>query len=171
MNVKCTFKTDSPVYKGNLSRGNKYNFSINNFILNNEQISSISVTIYGHSPLSLNVSGIQSLDEVNLVQELIEKLYDVKCLDVRVDNIFLSHKDYLNLDVSKIYYYLRDYIDCHVDYNIELYPGMYIKSKNYPTINLFRTGSFQILGAKSHEQIFEIKNFVNMLVSMFNKST
>lgn len=157
---------------GKLSKGSKYNFSIKNFIFNGEQIGNISVTIYGHSPLLLNISGIKSLDQVNIIKELIEKLYIVKCLDVRIDNVFVSHKNNLNLDVVKMYYFLRDDPHFHVDYNIELFPGLYLrpKQKDYPTIVIFRTGSYQIMG-KSMVYIEDSIKFVKKLIIMFNKCT
>ena len=167
-NLKCTYFTDSPIYKGKLARGVKFNFKLSNFLFQNQQINTIVITIYGHSPLLLNVTGIERMEEVNIVRDLLEKLYYVKCLNVRIDNIFVSHKDDLNLDMSKMYYFLRDRYKI-IDYNVEIFNALYIKRKGYPLISLFRTGSYQIMGGKTYEQIVDIKNFIKKLIAMFNK--
>ena len=59
----------------------------------------------------------------------------------------------------------------HVDYNIELFAGMYLKPKtsDYPTILFFRTGSYTIMGAKTKDILLECQKFVNNLIIMFNK--
>ena len=48
---------------------------------------------------------------------------------------------------------------------------MYLKPilAGYPTINLFRTGSYQIMGGKSIEKIMESKHFVKLLISKYRK--
>ena len=101
-----------------------------------------TLIVYGHSPLLINLTGLKSMKEVETTRKFIEVVYKVKCSDLRVDNIFYSHKDYLSIDMNKLYYYLRDnYKDKFViDYNIELFPGLYMKSKKrgLPTIILFR---------------------------------
>lgn len=75
------------------------------------------------------------MEEVNIVRDLLEKLYYVKCLNVRIDNIFVSHKDDLNLDMPKMYYFLRDRYKI-IDYNVEIFNALYIKRKGYPLISL-----------------------------------
>ena len=59
----------------------------------------------------------------------------------------------------------------HVDYNIELFAGMYLKPKTSecPTILFFRTGSYTIMGAKKKDILKECQTFVNKLIIMFNK--
>ena len=48
------------------------------------------------------------------------------------------------------------------DYNIELFAGMYLQSKNkfYPTMLLFRTGSYTLMGGKSLKFIYKREHFV-----------
>ena len=91
--------------------------------------------------------------------------------DLRVDNIFYSHKDYLSIDLYKLYYYLREhYKDKFViDYNVELFPGLYMKSKikGFPTIILFQTGSYTIIGSKSIEMVKKYKKFIHKLYEIY----
>ena len=153
--LKCTYFINETVYKENIPKGNRHIIKMGGKCM----------TIYGHSQSMLNVTGIKSL--------MIEKEFQVKVLQIRLDCVFFSHKGRTNIDMSKIYYHVRDnlkekYI---VDYNVELYPGMYLKPKltGYPTINLFRTGSYQIMGGKSVEKIMESKHFVKLLISKYRK--
>ena len=174
MNVKCTYFTNSPVCKGRLPRGEKYNFSLNNFILNNKQVSKKSVTIYGHTPLRLHISGIRNFKELKITKELLEKMYNVKCYRIRLDNIFLSHKNYQNIDLNKIYYFVRKNYKKYycVDYNVELSPSIYLKPKikDYPTISLFRTASFQMMGSTCINKFLKSKKIIKMLISMFKNT-
>ena len=113
------------------------------------------------------------MKEIHTTQKYLEVVYDVKCSNLRVDNIFFSHKDFLNIDMNALYYHLRQYHkDNHViDYNIELFPGLYMKSKikGLPTLILFRTGSFTIMGCKSMEILIKYKTFVNNIFKLFTK--
>lgn len=162
-NLKCTYFTDEPVYRESLEKSKKHNFKING----------ISITIYGHSPLLLNVTGIKSWSDMKATQMMIEKEYQVKVLQTRVDCVFFSHKGRTNIDMSKIYYHVRDNLKekYFVDYNIELHPRMCLQPRlfGYPTINLFRTGSYQILGGKSIDKIIESKVFVKNLILKYKK--
>lgn len=55
--------------------------------------------------------------------------------------------------MNKIYTWIRKNNYFHIDYNIELFAGMYWKpkKKHFPTILLFRTGSFTMMGAKDEK--------------------
>ena len=43
------------------------------------------------------------------------------------------------------------------------------KDKLYPTIVLFKTGSFTLMGSKNLDFIFESESFVKSLIKMFEK--
>ena len=160
-NLKCTYFTNDKVYKENISNGDRHII----------KIEGKTITIYGHSPQMLNVTGIKSWSDMKATKTMIQIEYQVKVLYIRIDCAFFSHKGRTNIDMNKIYYHVRDNQNekYHVDYNIELYPGMYIKRCGYPTINLFRTGSYQIMGGKSIEKIIESKRFVKNLISKYRK--
>ena len=162
-NIKCTLHTSKSIFEGKLHRNKKYTSSFGNATL----------IVYGHSPLLINITGLKSMKEIHTTQKYLEVVYDVKCSNLRVDNIFFSHKDCRNIDMNALYYHLRQhYKDNHViDYNIELFPGLYMKSKikGLPTLILFRTGSYTIMGCKSKEILIKYKTFINNIFKLFAK--
>ena len=162
-NIKCSLQSSKPIFEGKLKKNKKF---ISHF-------GNITLTIYGHSPLLINLTGLTSIKKIHSTRKYIEFVYDVKCSDVRIDNIFYSHKDYRNIDMNALYYHLREkHKDKHaIDYNVELFPGLYMKSKikGVPTIILFRTGSYTILGCKSIEILIKYKTFIYNLFKLFSK--
>ena len=90
---------------------------------------------------------------------------------VRIDNTFFSQKNYRNVDLAQVYKFMQENEDFHVEYNIELFAGMYFKHKkvNYPTIVFFRTGSYIMMGGKSMTLITSSETFVNKLIENFDE--
>ena len=160
-NIKCTLRSSHSIFEEKLKKNKKYKISFAN----------ANLIIYGHSPLLINMTGLKSMKEVETTRKYIEVVYNVKCSDLRVDNIFYSHKDCLNIDMRALYYYLSEhYKDTHlIDYNIELFPGIYMKSKikGFPTIILFRTGSYTILGSKSIDEVSKYKKIIHELYKIY----
>ena len=113
------------------------------------------------------------MKEIHTIQKYLEVAYNVKCSDVKVDNIFYSHKDCCNIDMNALYYHLRQHHKDNyvIDYNVELFPGLYMKSKikGLPTLILFRTGSYTIMGCKSIEMLIKYKTFVCNTLKSFYK--
>ena len=107
-NLKCSMYTEGLVKDG-LRRSETYSFKLD----------SVTVFIFGHTPNLVNMTGLECFEDVETTREMIEFGYDVKCTDIRVDNIFISHKDRRNLDMSKVYDYARlMYFTLYlVDYN------------------------------------------------------
>ena len=116
-------------------------------------------TIYPHFRNLINVTGIKNFQQLEIV------------VKVRIDNIFFSKKNYKNVDMAKVYKFMQDNPMFHVDYNIELFAGMYLhpKTSKYPTILFFRTGSYTMMGAMKKDILIECQTFVNNLIIMFNK--
>ena len=160
-NIKCSLITNCSILEEKLQNHEKYKTCLGKATL----------IIYGHSPLLINLTGLQSMKEVESTRKYIEVVYNVKCSDLRVDNIFYSHKDCLNIDMRALYYYLSEhYKDTHlIAYNIELFPGIYMKSKikGFPTIILFRTGSYTILGSKSIDEVSKYKKIIHELYKIY----
>ena len=156
-NIKCSLITNCSILEEKLQNHEKYKTCLGKATL----------IIYGHSPLLINLTGLQSMKEVETTKKYIEVVYNVRCSDLKVDSIFYSHKDYLRIDLYKLYYYLREhYKDKFViDYNVEIFPGLYMKSKvkGFPTIILFRTGSYTIIGSKSIEMVKKFERFIHKL--------
>ena len=162
-NIKCSVHSSKSIFEGKLHKNKKYTTSFGNATL----------IVYGHSPLLINITGLKSMKEIHTIQKYLEVVYNVKCSDVKVDNIFYSHKDCCNIDMNALYYHLRQHhTDKYViDYNIELFPGLYMKSKikGLPTLILFRTGSYTIMGCKSIEMLIKYKTFVCNTLKSFYK--
>ena len=162
-NIKCSLHSSKSIFEGKLHKNKKYTTSFGNATL----------IVYGHSPLLINITGLKSMKEIHTIQKYLEVAYNVKCSDVKVDNIFYSHKDCCNIDMNALYYHLRQHHKDNyvIDYNIELFPGLYMKSKTkgLPTLILFRTGSYTILGCKSIEMVIKYKTFVCNTLKSFYK--
>ena len=90
---------------------------------------------------------------------------------MKIDNIFYSKRDFRNIDMRALYTYIRGNKDYFCNYNIDLFAGMYLhpSDKNYPTILLFRTGSYSLMGGKSIKFILESESFAKNLIHMFEK--
>ena len=128
-------------------------------------------TIYPHARNLVNVTGIKRFEQLEIAKKIIESKLKQKVVNVRIDNTFFSKKNYKNVDMVKVYKFMQNHPLFHVDYNIELFAGMYLKPKTsvYPTILFFRTGSYTIMGAKKKDILIECQTFVNKLIIMFNK--
>jgi len=128
-------------------------------------------TIYPHLRNLVNVTGIKSFQQLEKAKKIIESRLKQKVVNVRIDNTFFSKKNYENVDMVNVYNFMQNNPLFHVDYNIELFAGMYLKPKtsDYPTILFFRTGSYTIMGAKKKDILLECQAFVNNLIIMFNK--
>ena len=128
-------------------------------------------SIYRNTTKFINVTGIKSLQEIKQQKLAMEKLFKQNIISVKIDNIFYSKKDSKNVDMGSLYNYLKGRKDYFCNYNIELFAGMYLHPSNkvYPTILLFRTGSYTFMGGKSMKLILESENFVQDLIHMFEK--
>ena len=128
-------------------------------------------SIYKDATKFINLTGLKSLHEIKQQKLEMEKLFKQNIISVKIDNIFYSKKDDKNLDMGSLYNYLKGRKDYFCNYNIELFAGMYLhpSNKNYPTILLFRTGSYTLFGGKSMKLILESENFVQDLIHMFEK--
>ena len=128
-------------------------------------------TIYPHVKNLVNVTGIKSFEQLEISKKIIESKLKRKVVNIRIDNTFFSKKNYENVDMAKVYKFMQNNPLFHVDYNIELFAGMYLKPKTsiYPTILFFRTGSYTIMGAKKKDILIECQTFVNNIIIMFNR--
>ena len=114
------------------------------------------ITIYLHSTKHVNVTGIKSREEIAQVIQALEKEYGVKSLNHKIDSAMISHKDKKRLGIEGIRKALQPVSTLyHMDYEPEIFSGIFLKPTNrqYPTINLFFTGSYQLLGGKSFDTI------------------
>ena len=105
-------------------------------------------TIYHRTPYLVNVTGVKSFERINIAKQIIEEKLQKSLKKVRIDNTFFSQKNYRNVDLAQVYMFMQNDEDFHVDYNCELFAGMYFKPKkpNYPKILFFQTGSYTMMG-------------------------
>ena len=150
---------DRPITQKKLKRSKKYNYYIKKAV----------IIVYGHSPCHLNVTGLKSKISVDEARNQIEKKFNVKCIKINLDNIFYSHKekDRKVISLLHLFYFLKGLCnsDCIVDYNIESFPAMFIKSRGklFPTLILFSNGSYSVIGGKSFESVKNAKIFAKKL--------
>ena len=136
------------------------------------KLDGFTFTIYHHSPYLANVTGVKSFVRLKLAQQIIEEKLQRIVKKVRIDNTFFSQKNYRNVDLQQVYECMQNNEDFHVEYNVELFAGMYFKPKkaNYPTILFFRTGSYTLMGGKCMTLIMECETLVIKLIEKFDKN-
>ena len=117
------------------------------------------------------MTGVKTFERLKLARQIIEEKLQQSVLTVRIDNTFYSQKNYRNVDLIKVYEFMQHHDTFRVDYNVELFAGMYFHSKkvNYPTILFFRTGSYTMMGGKQWKILKECETFVKTLIEMFDK--
>lgn len=162
-NIKCSILSEGLVKEG-LKRRENYKFTVNN----------VKIFIFGHSPNLLNMTGLKSFKDIEEVMKIIEKKHKIKCKEVTIDNIFISHKDNKNIKLSNVFHYVQQKFK-HLylaDYNVELFPGMFLKPQcsKWPTIILFRTGSFTIMGGKDIQSIMKAQSLIVNIIDYFVNS-
>ncbi len=103
-------------------------------------------TVYKHSKMLLNISGIKSVKELYIYK------HQLKYKFFRIDNIMFTRKCKLNYDMKKLYHrakmlYSHKY---HIQFDEESAKAIYIIPKQKPgfSFNIHRTGSVTIMGAK-----------------------
>ena len=127
--------------------------------------------IYRHSPYLVNVTGVKTFERMKLARQIIEEKLQQQVLKVRIDNTFYSQKNYRNVDLIKVYEFMQHHDTFRVDYNVELFAGMYFHPKkvNHPTILFFRTGSYTMMGGKQWKILKDCERFVKTLIETFDK--
>ena len=147
----------------------------NNFIQNeNKQViwknGNFTFPIYKHSQQLVN--GLKSAEEIEQQKKLIKEMFQQKVKKEKIDNTFFSKKDYKNIDIPSLYKHLKENKDYFVSYNIEVFAGMYLhpKDKLYPTMIVFRTGSYTMMGGKSIKIVYECELFLKTLIDKYLKS-
>ena len=131
----------------------------------------VAYTIYTHTPHLLNVTGVKSIAQLKTCKCEMEEKFDNKIIKYKIDNLIFSKRDNKKKYLDRLCQYSHGYEKYYASYCHELFPGMHLLPKNklYPTIVLFRTGSFTLMGSKNLNFIFESESFVKSLIKMFEK--
>ena len=126
-----------------------------------------TITIYCHTPTMINVTGLKQKGDIEKVKNAMEKRYMKKCLKYQINSIMLSHKDCKRIDMNEVIRNVKLLSNMfYIDFVPELFTGMYLKplDRSFPTVNIFYTGSFQLLGAKSFEKIDTTVHLVQKII-------
>ena len=107
-------------------------------------------TIHQHTKNVVHVTGVKSKRHLYFCAEYIKETFNVGIIKEKIDNQFFSHKSKKILSMRSIYHEISEMENYCVLYEPELFTGMTIKhvNKAFPTIILFSTGSYSILGGK-----------------------
>ena len=139
------------------------------------KISKASVIAYYHTPSQLNITGVKSFQELRTCKRIIETKFNTKIIKTKIDCCFFSHKERncFNIDLSEAYYFLRDSKVFFVSFEPEIFAGLVLKpyDKFFPTVLLFRTGSYTVMGGKSVGIIKKTEEEVVKIIKKFNKIT
>ena len=159
-NLKASF-----IFKSNVHQ----DFEKRSYIF---KIDSIVFTIYKHSPDLVNMAVLKNFDAIESYRKDLEKHFPQKEEHVRIDNTFFSRKQKKNIHLSRVYHYSKKQNFFFVNYNVELFCGMYLhpKVKNMPTLLLFHTGSYIIMGGKNLKKVYKCEQFLERIISLFEKN-
>ena len=159
-NLKVSLIFDCDIY---------HKFESKNYIF---KIDDAIFTIYKHSPFLINITGLKNFNQITLYKKQVEERFNKKVQHTRIDNTFFSLKQKRRIDLNEIYNFLKNNKIFHVNFNIELFSGMYLHPKGgetLPTLLLFHTGSYVIMGGKNLKTIYKCENFLKKLISKFEK--
>ena len=105
-NLKASFIFKKPIQTSK---------KVHNFIIRHAPF---TFTIYHHSPCLVNVTGVKSWDQLTLAQETIEGKLQQQVDNVRIDNTFFSQKNFANVDLRQVYYFMKKSDTFNVEYHI-----------------------------------------------------
>lgn len=132
-----------------------------------------TITIYKHSQQTLHVTGLTSAYQLDEFMKYIQKKLNQKPIEYKVDNSMFSCKLKNDIELKRIIHTLPIHAPYYCAYTNTIFPALFLKPKKqfkemaYPTILLFRNGSFLLLGAK---QMRNVKKAANFVKNLLNKS-
>ena len=91
------------------------------------------------------------------------------CTGVNIDSCMFSHKDNQIIKLGDITEFRSSVTNLYyVDYQPELFTGCFLKpyDRSYPTINVFHTSSFQLMGGKSFKKIEESMGIARQVIKL-----
>lgn len=159
-NIKISVKFKNPFYKKQ-----KINKKIK------RKVKNLTFIQYMHSPFLVNITGIRSKRDIEEAILSLETEYTNICTNVTVDSCMFSHKDFKNIKLTDIVKNLNEVTNIYyADYNPEVFTGCYLKPykkhRGYPTINIFHTSSFQLIGGNCFKKIEESANIARHLIKL-----
>ena len=109
-----------------------------------------------HGDFHINITKIPSFQEISECIEFLKKLAPtIKLLSFKVDNISVSYNLNCIVDILQLQSIAKP--DCHITYNKETFPGLFLKFKEgFGTAIVFYTGKCVLLGSKNASQVENI---------------
>ena len=157
-NIKVSFIFDQAVVEGKKTK--------QKVIVRDNGITHI---IYMHTPNLVNTTGIKQVSDIEKIKVDLESKYSALCTLCRIDSIFIQEKTKVRLDLNKVVQSCNIYSNIyHCSYNVEIFNGLFLKpySRQYPTVLLFPSGTFQLLAGKSFNHILETEKIVRQLIEL-----
>ena len=136
-----------------------------------EQLPSVKITIYKHSPKLLNITGLNSFKMLETIKKFIKYLFSCKIVKCRVDSIMLNYKSqtHKKINLNKLADICKDIPDYTLDFNCQIFNAPFLKSKSQRgTMLLFSTGSVQIMGCRKRAYIKANQRLVNTIFSKYD---
>ena len=173
-NIKVTLRFEKPFFKKRCT---------------NEKITikhdSATLVFYTHSPHLCNLTGIKSQERVQRIIKTLESEFDNPCQGIKIDSCLVTQKSLHPVRLEKIKAALPGITPMYrTEFVVELTTGetqclkfihplftllsaCYVKPhdvyRDYPTINIFHTGTFQLIGGHSFEQLHEAAKIAQRL--------
>ena len=128
-----------------------------NFVLCKLSVSFSIFITSGH----INATGIKRFEDINRCFQLFHSMFKVSrknTFKFQVDNITASGNwgEKIKLDKLKQIINSEKNADVLVSFDSNRFPGAFIKFKNMGTLSIFKSGKYNIVGAKNHTQIDNI---------------
>ena len=135
-----------------------------------QNLGSIKITIYQHSPKLLNITGLNSFKSLKIIKQFIKNIYSCKIRKCRIDSIMLNYKAAVHkrINLNKLATICKDIPDYILDFTPEIFNAPFLKSKSQRgTMLLFSTGSVQIMGCKDRRYIKTNQELVNRIFTKY----
>ena len=113
-----------------------------------KQENGLVFTVYKHSKMHMNISGIKSVNELYKFQQIL------KCNKFRIDNIMFARKCKQNYNMQKLYKRIKllygHKYNIQYDQENQITKGIHVRPIHKPGFSLliFHTGSCTVMGAK-----------------------
>ena len=119
----------------------------------------------------INVTGISHFHQIEHVKCKIETEFNLTICHVKIDNMFLARKCFLNFNIAKLISTCeRLFKPTHfIIYDVLLFRGVYIlpRHKQDPSFIVFRTGSLT-LHCKRPSDIRKVENYCKYIYAVEN---
>ena len=129
-----------------------------------------TVTIYNHSPHTIHVTGITRQEQIDEFLRYLLMSLKQSPVEYKVDNSMFSCKMNNDIDLKRLVNKLPEQAPYYCVYERTIFPAIFFKPKKtfkterYPTILIFRSGSFLLLGGTSVDIVRKAAEFVKTLI-------